>query len=97
MEIVLTCPLGSVCEEIIDNKIHRCSWYVTLAGNHPQTGEPVNETKCAMAWQPILMVEGNGASKGTTIAVESLRNEHVKIQGRALEALEKHDRNSKTS
>ena len=91
METVLTCPLGATCEKIVDDHIERCLWYVTLAGKHPQTGEPVNESKCAMAWQPILMVEGNGVSKGITAAVESLRNEHVKIQERALEALEKHD------
>ena len=96
METVRTCPLGSVCEEIRNNQIHRCMWYIELQGSNPQTGEPMNQTNCAMAWQPILLVEGNGRTVGVAAAVESLRNEHVKVQEKAIEALENHDRNSKT-
>ena len=92
LEIELTCPLGSTCEQIIDGKIHRCAWYVELKGKDPQTGEDIAESRCAMAWQPLLAIEGNGAIKGVAISVQSLRNEHSKRQDKALEALDKHAR-----
>ena len=28
MDVKVTCPLGSECEEIKDNKLHRCRWYI---------------------------------------------------------------------
>lgn len=81
MEIktVVTCPLGSKCEEIKDNAIHRCAWFVTLVGNDPTTDEPVNDKGCAMSWVPILLVENSRQQRSTSIAVESLRNENVLV------------------
>lgn len=80
MEIktTLTCPLGSKCEEIKDDTIHRCAWFITLAGQNPQTGENMDEKGCAMSWVPILLVENSRVSRGTSAAVESFRNEMVK-------------------
>ena len=49
IETVTTCPLGSKCEEIKDNKILRCAWSIELAGINPNTGEPVPERGCAIA------------------------------------------------
>lgn len=75
VETVLTCPLGSRCEEIKDNKIHRCAWFTKLAGTNPQTGEEVDEHGCAMTWLPVLLVENARVSRGTSAAIESFRNE----------------------
>ena len=77
MEIktVLTCPLGAKCEEIKDNKIHRCAWYTKLAGTNPNTGESVDEHGCAIAWLPMLMIENSMQQRSTSAAVESFRNE----------------------
>lgn len=87
MEVKITCPLGSECETIRDNKLERCAWYIKLQGKNPQTGENVDSWKCAMAWQPILMIEGNGATQGIAASVQSLRNENVKRQNLALEIM----------
>jgi len=80
MEIktVLTCPLGSQCETIKDEAIHRCAWYQTFAGTNPSTGEVVDEKGCAMAWLPILLIENSKQQLSTGAAVESFRNEMVK-------------------
>lgn len=77
IETVLSCPLGHKCEEIKDNKIHRCVWFITLAGQNPMTGDSVDEKGCAMAWLPVLLVENAQVSRGTSAAVESFRNDVV--------------------
>jgi hypothetical protein len=79
MEIktVLTCPLGSSCEEIKDGAIHRCAWYTKLAGTNPNTGEQTDEQGCAMAWLPMLLIENSMQQRSTSAAVESFRNETV--------------------
>ena len=77
MEIktVLTCPLGSKCEEVKDGAIHRCAWYTKLAGTNPNTGESVDEKGCAIAWLPMLLIENSMQQRSTSAAVESFRNE----------------------
>lgn len=78
LKTILTCPLGSKCEEIKDNAIHRCVWFTKLAGTNPNTGETVDERGCAMAWLPVLMIENSKQQLSTATAVESFRNEMVK-------------------
>ncbi|MFZ4286626.1 hypothetical protein [Variovorax sp. HJSM1_2] len=78
IEVVATCPLGSKCEEIRDNKIHRCAWSIQLAGRNPNTGEQTDERGCAMAWLPVLLIENSQQQRATGAAVESFRNEMVK-------------------
>lgn len=75
---ILTCPLGSKCEEVKENAIHRCAWFMKIAGQNPQTGEQVDERGCAMSWLPVLLVENARVQRGTSSAVESFRNEVVK-------------------
>lgn len=80
MEVTITCPLGSKCEEIKDNKLHRCAWYTKVVGKHPNTGEDVDEWSCAMAWMPVLQIEMANTNRGQTAALESFRNETVSGQ-----------------
>ena len=80
LEVVLTCPLGSECEEIKDNKIHRCIWYTAVRGVNPNTGEEVDDWNCAIAWGPILQIETSQTQRGVSSALESFRNETVKGQ-----------------
>ena len=77
MEIktVLTCPLGSQCETIKDGAIHRCAWYIKLAGINPNTNEQIDEHGCAMSWVPMLLIENSMQQRSTSAAVESFRNE----------------------
>ena len=77
IEVVLTCPLGSQCETIKDNKIHRCRWYKCVAGQDPTTGELINDWDCSIAWLPLLQIEMANTNRGQTAAIESFRNESV--------------------
>ena len=78
MDIVKTCPLGSDCQKIEDNKIQRCRWYVELGGKDPTSGKDINRWECAIAWLPTLSIEIAMTNRGTTQAVESSRNEVAK-------------------
>ena len=81
MEIktVLTCPLGSKCEEIKDGAIYRCAWYTKLAGINPTNGKSIDEHGCAISWMPILMIENSMQQRSTSAAVESFRNEMTSV------------------
>lgn len=55
-----------------------CAWFIQVMGTNKNTGEPVNEWGCSVAWLPHLIIEGNGEQRQTGAAVESFRNEMVK-------------------
>ena len=76
-DIEMSCPLGAECEEIKDNKVHRCKWYVALRGKDPQSDKEIDDWQCAMYWLPILMIENAQTNRGQTAAIESFRNEMV--------------------
>lgn len=80
MEIIYDCPFGSKCEEVKDNKIHRCKLYINVKGKHPQSEEIIDQWDCGFAWLPILMIENAQTNRGQTQALESFRNEVVKNQ-----------------
>jgi hypothetical protein len=77
IKTITSCPLGSKCEEIKADAIHRCAWFIQLAGTNPNTGEAIDERGCAMSWMPILMIENSRQQLHTSAAVESFRNEVV--------------------
>lgn len=73
--ITYTCPLGGICERVVDGHIERCAWYVTLEGVNPQTGEKAEpQSKCGMAWLPILMIDNTGKTDRVSDAVNQLRD-----------------------
>ena len=86
MEVELTCPLGSKCEEIKDNKLYRCAWYTKMRGTDSQ-GNDHNSWKCSLAWMPILLTEVSGTNRGQTAAIESLRNETIRRQDVAIKTI----------
>ncbi len=49
-----------------------------IRGTNPNSGEPVDEWGCSMAWMPMLMIENSQQQRQTGAAVESFRNEMVK-------------------
>ncbi len=57
---------------------HKCVWFTQLRGSNPNTGDPVDEFGCAVAWLPILLIENANVNRQTGAAVESLRNESIK-------------------
>jgi hypothetical protein len=80
MEMKITCPLGSQCEEIKDNVLCRCAWYTKLVGKDPQSQKEYDEWRCAIAWFPIMQVEVSQTNRGNQEAVISLRDEMIKRQ-----------------
>jgi hypothetical protein len=77
MDTEITCPLGSKCEEIRDNKLFRCAWFTEVNGKRPDSTEVVSEKRCAISWLPMLQVEMSQTNRGQTQALESFRNEMV--------------------
>lgn len=80
MDIKITCPLGSICEEISNNQMNRCRWHIALKGKDPQSEQYIDKWGCAMEWLPILLIENTQTNKGQTQALESFRNEVVNGQ-----------------
>ena len=63
----------------MDGVVETCAWYITLSGGNPMTGKEMKDEKaCAIAWQPILMIEAARETKGVAASVQSLRNETTK-------------------
>lgn len=54
-----------------------CTFWIHIRGQHPQTGQPVDQPGCAIVWQPILMIENSAQQRATGAAIESFRNEMV--------------------
>lgn len=67
------CPL--IKKDCIQTK---CAWFIQLRGQHPQTGNDIDEWGCAVAWTPILQIETTQQNRQTGAAVESFRNEMVR-------------------
>jgi hypothetical protein len=63
------CPLDGFkpCREL------DCAWFAQVRGTDP-TGKEVDGWGCAMAWMPMLLIEGAQQSRQTGAAVESFRN-----------------------
>jgi hypothetical protein len=62
----------------------QCQLWMNIIGLHPQTGEQINQWKCADAWLPLLMIENSKMQRETGAAVESFRNEMVLANERTL-------------
>ena len=85
LDVKHNCPLNSFdpCKQL------DCAWFVKLAGTDPNTGKPVDEFGCAVAWMPMLLIENAQQSRQTGAAVESFRNEMVKQNQTSHELLQK--------
>jgi hypothetical protein len=68
------CPLDGFkpCRQL------ECAWFMQIRGTNPNSGEPVDEWGCSMAWLPMLMIENSQQQRSTGAAVESFRNEMAK-------------------
>ena len=68
------CPLNQFnpCKEL------ECAWFIKISGQHPNTGEQIDEWGCSMAWTPILLVDNARRQHSTSVAIESFRNEMIK-------------------
>ena len=80
----MLCPMmRSECIEdgsIVDGELCGCRFWIHIMGNDPATGETINRGDCAIAWNPILLIENSQQQRQTGAAVESFRNEMLKAQ-----------------
>ena len=68
------CPLiKEKCRE------HDCKFFTQIMGKNPNTGEDVNHFDCAVSWLPMLLIEGSQQTRQAGSAIESFRNEMVKL------------------
>jgi hypothetical protein len=56
-----------------------CPKFVHIAGHNPNTGEPVNRYGCSDGFLPMLLIENSQQTRQTGAAVESFRNEMVRL------------------
>lgn len=76
------CPLiQKKCKE------HKCKFYTQIMGKNPNTGEDVNQFDCAVTWLPMLLIEGSQQTRQSGAAIESFRNEMVKMNENSLNLL----------
>lgn len=78
LEVKITCPLGAKCEEAKDGALHRCAWYAHVRGYDRNTGQELDEWRCAMNWMPTLLIENSGMQKATGEAICDFRDNMVK-------------------
>jgi hypothetical protein len=72
----LVCPLHKLD---MSEVCHKCPWWTLIRGKHPQTGQELDQWGCAVGFLPMLLIENAQMSRGTGAAVESFRNEMVKL------------------
>lgn len=77
------CPInGKKCRE------HKCDWYIQIMGSNPNTGQELNQWGCAVTFIPVLLIENSQQQRQTGKAIESFRNEMVRIEGK--QVLDRH-------
>ena len=72
MKIEQNCPFDKFrpCRQT------KCALFTQIRGTNPQGGD-VDDWGCAIAFMPMLQIEGAQMSRQAGAAVESLRNEMV--------------------
>lgn len=77
--MIKMCPLlNKGCIE------HQCKFFIHIIGQDPQTSKPVDSWDCAVAWIPMLLIEGSQQTRQAGAAIESFRNELIKLGTTAL-------------
>lgn len=89
LEVKVSCPFGSKCEDAKDGALHRCAMYIELAGKNPNTGEEMKGWYCAMAVTPVLLIENAQQHRSANATLESFRNAAVEGNVRMQQAIHK--------
>jgi hypothetical protein len=63
-------PMSEVC--------HKCDHWMHVRGRNPNTGEDIDDWKCAESWAPIFLMSIVQKLNELGAAIESLRNEGAK-------------------
>jgi hypothetical protein len=86
IEVKKTCPLGSVCRQIVNDVVEECLWYTSIKGVDAQ-GKEHDEFACAVVWMPIIGLEISGQARGTNASIQSLRNNMENRQKEAIKVI----------
>jgi len=70
----MTCPLH---RRAMSKVCQTCPWWVQVRGENPNTGAPVDEWNCAIAWGPMLAINVAQQARQGAAATESFRDEMV--------------------
>jgi hypothetical protein len=74
------CPYTGFTKTCFDGVTkHSCPKWIHVMGSDPNTGESVNRYACSDSWMPMLLLENSQQQRQTGAAVESFRNEMVKL------------------
>lgn len=74
------CPYTGFTKTCLDGVVkHSCPKWIHIKGANPQTGDPVDHFGCSDSFQHLLMIENSQMQRQTGAAVESFRNEMVKL------------------
>ena len=77
----LKCPFF---KKKMSDVCHTCPNWVHIRGMNPQTGEEMDNWRCAISVLPMLLINAARETREGAAATESLRNEVVKRQDEAL-------------
>jgi hypothetical protein len=66
------CPLWRKARHKV---CHTCAWWTEVRGNHPQTGQRVEEWNCAIAFMPMLQIETTLSTRQAASETHELRND----------------------
>lgn len=73
-------PIGTYCPLIQKKCVeHKCRFYIMVRGTDNNTGKEVDDWGCVFVWGPQLMIENSNQQRQTAAAVESFRNEMVRM------------------
>lgn len=65
------------CRELVCSG--SCDRWMNVQGRHPQDGVVINQYKCIDDWMPLLLIENSKLLNEVGAAIESFRNETVKL------------------
>lgn len=65
----------------------QCNWFIQIRGTNPNTGADVDEWGCSIAWLPHLLIENANQTRQAGAAVESMRNESVRMAEKTVRAI----------
>lgn len=71
------------CRECVVD--HNCQLWVQVMGHNPNTGEQMNKWACSDSLQHLLMIENSQMQRQTGAAIESFRNEMVRLNELSLQ------------
>lgn len=73
-------PDGAYCPLVKGPCVQaKCAWWTHLYGKDPQSEKVIDKFGCAIVFLPVLLVEIAQMERQTGAAVESARNEQVKM------------------